>query len=190
MLPEILLESELILAIKNKSARGAKILYDKYSHTLFYNINRIVKSRTVAEDILQQTFIKIWDSFHQYDQQKGRLYTWMINIARNLCFDELRKKHYQYLVLSDNMQSSASYFERNHHEIINTDLCDIGKFLNQLRKIDAKVMYLIYIKGYTHVEVAENLNIPLGTVKTRIANSIKLLKMYLQKDIAMLKLAS
>jgi RNA polymerase sigma factor (sigma-70 family) len=90
-----LTEEELVLALRNREKIAADALYDMYSSSLFGVISRIIIDTAVAEDVLQETFIKIWNSFSSYSAEKGRLFTWMVNIARNLSIDKVRSKDYK-----------------------------------------------------------------------------------------------
>ena len=83
-------EPELVHAILEKDKNGAEALYDMYSSSLYGVIFRIVQHQEIAEDLLQDTFIRIWNSFSSYDAAKGRLFTWMVNVAR-IVMGELRK---------------------------------------------------------------------------------------------------
>jgi RNA polymerase sigma factor (sigma-70 family) len=88
-------EEELVGALKNQETVAIKALYDMYSGALLGVISRIVLQSEVAEDILQETFVKIWNSSGSYDPSKGRLFTWMMNIAQNLSIDKLRSKDFK-----------------------------------------------------------------------------------------------
>ena len=81
-------ENELVHAILTKDRNGAEALYDMYSSSLYGVIFRIVQHEEIAEDLLQDTFIRIWNSFSSYDASKGRLFTWMVNVARNIAIDK------------------------------------------------------------------------------------------------------
>ena len=88
-------EDELVQSIRNKDKIGSEALYDMYSASLYGVIFRIVQHDEIAEDLLQDTFVKIWNSFSSYDATKGRLFTWMINIARNIAIDKTRSKDFR-----------------------------------------------------------------------------------------------
>ena len=88
-------EEELIVLLKEKNEAGFHHLYDHYSGALYGVILRIVQSKEYTEEIIQDVFVKIWNSIHQYDAAKGRFYTWMINIARNTAIDYLKSKGFQ-----------------------------------------------------------------------------------------------
>ena len=88
-------EDELVLLLKNKEQHAFNYLYDNYSPALYGIIYKMVENKELAEDILQDTFIKIWNNFSNYDSIKGRLFTWMLNITRNLTIDSLRSKDFK-----------------------------------------------------------------------------------------------
>ena len=85
-------EEELISKLKSQDTIAIRAIYDMYSAALFGVISRLIPQTEIAEDILQETFMKIWNAPHSYDSSKGRLFTWMMNIARNLSIDKLRSK--------------------------------------------------------------------------------------------------
>src|SRR5687768_13913477 len=91
----VLSENELIRALRNKERIGAEALYDMYSSSLYGIIYRIIQHEEISEDLLQETFIKIWNSFGSFDPEKGRLFTWMVNLARNLSIDKIRSKDFR-----------------------------------------------------------------------------------------------
>ena len=83
---------ELVDLIRTRSRTGYEMLYKNYAQNLYNAIRTIVNNDTIAEDLLQDTFVKIWQNIDRYDENKGTLYTWMINIARNASIDKLRSK--------------------------------------------------------------------------------------------------
>jgi len=88
-------EEELVRALRNRERIAIEALYDMYSSSLYGVISRIIVDTATAEDVLQETFIKIWNSFSAYSTEKGRLFTWMVNIARNLAIDKIRSKDFK-----------------------------------------------------------------------------------------------
>ncbi len=88
----IIPEDELVALLKSGAANAMGILYDNYSGALYGVIVRIVEKEDAAEDVLQEVFIKIWKNISSYEPTKGRLYTWLVNIARNSAIDSLRVK--------------------------------------------------------------------------------------------------
>jgi RNA polymerase sigma factor (sigma-70 family) len=169
-------EQDLIAAIQNRDRIGAEALYDMYSSNLFKVIYSIVKHQEVAEDTLQQTILKVWNSFDQYHKQKGRLYTWMVTIARNLSKDALRSKAYHNESNNSDISAMGNDIDMRYQTSINIDVFGIKESLLKLKGEHQEVMNLIYYQGYTHVEVADALGIPVGTVKTRWTFAISRLR--------------
>jgi RNA polymerase sigma-70 factor, ECF subfamily len=88
-------EDELVMLLKGKNEQAFAYLYDNYSAAINGVIYRMVDNVELAEDVLQETFVKIWNNLSNYDPLKGRLFTWMINIAKNLAIDTLRSKGFK-----------------------------------------------------------------------------------------------
>lgn len=170
--PKHIDEPELITQLKQKDHNALAYLYDHYAPALYGVIHRIVKTQEVSEEVLQDSFIKIWDKFHSYDPEKGRLFTWMLNIARNLAIDKLRSKEFSRKNKTDQLEKSVSlitpkaYVEQN---VKDTGLRDL---LHNLSPEQQMIINLIYFEGYTHTEVSEEFDIPLGTVKTRLRSAL------------------
>lgn len=169
-------EDKLLEAIKIKSRIGAAALYDMYSNTLFGVITRIVNNREMAEDVLQESFIKIWDSFDKYDASKGRFFTWMNCIARNMAKDALRSRQYHEYLNTTSLEDYAEKIDRDNKVNFNTDIVGIKLWTAGLKKNQKDILDLIYFKGYSHAEVASRLNIPLGTVKCRCRKGLSVLR--------------
>jgi RNA polymerase sigma-70 factor, ECF subfamily len=134
--------------------------------------------------VLQKTFLKIWNNFSTYDSAKGRLYTWMLNIARNLAIDTTRSKHeknkHKIQSASDNVYKFENNFsaENTSHEMIG-----LKNIVSELPNEQKVLIDLAYFEGYTQDEISKKLNIPLGTVKTKIRNAILKLRELTKKEI-------
>lgn len=168
----------LIRAISERHQDGARALYDMYSDSLYGVISRIITDTQLAEDILQESFIRIWQAFDQYDSAKGRLFTWMVNIARHMAIDKLRSRNYRNDHLTGELDGCEVLTNAHLHIYDRIDGRLIRQGLKQLRDIELKVVELVYFGGYTHVEAAEALQIPLGTVKTHLWQAIRHLRTY------------
>ena len=173
-------EQDLVLALRERSNLAYSYLYDNYSGALYSIILQILEESELANDVLQEVFINIWRKIESYDPGKGRLFTWMLNIAQNASIDVLRSRSYQ------NTQQNQELAENVHvkagSQVVrpNTDTIGLKKVLEKL-KIEQRVLIeLSYFKGYTHEEIAEIEEIPLGTVKTRIRNALLQLREYLK----------
>ena len=143
-----------------------------YSGALLGVISRIIPQIEVAEDILQETFIKIWNSADSYDNSKGRLFTWMMNIARNLSIDKLRSKDFKNSGKNQDIENNVDFIDEQKKVTFNADHLGLKDMVTALKPEYNSVLQMVYFKGYTHVEAAEELNLPLGTVKTRIRMAI------------------
>ncbi|WP_121810221.1 RNA polymerase sigma factor [Mucilaginibacter kameinonensis] len=180
---EIKLSEELLIrAIQEKTDLGAKALYDMYAGSLLGVISRIVPESSLAEDILQELFLKIWNSFDKYDALKGRLFTWMVNLARNLAIDALRKKDYRQQALHVNLAEYGNELVQASPQFDPTDFKLVRSAVVNLPDKERQVLELIYFKGFKHTEVAEALQMPLGTVKTLCRAAINKLREYYLSD--------
>ncbi|TCC95527.1 sigma-70 family RNA polymerase sigma factor [Pedobacter hiemivivus] len=165
-------EDELVNALKSQNTIAMHALYDMYSAALFGIISRIIPQIEVAEDLLQETFIKIWNSADGYDPAKGRLFTWMMNIARNIAIDKLRSKDYRNTEKNQDIENNVDFIDAQKEVTFNADTLGIKEMVNGLKPELIAVLDMVYFKGYTHVEAAEELNLPLGTIKTRVRMAI------------------
>lgn len=147
-------------------------LYDNYSAALYGVITRIVPAEEIAEDILQDVFVKIWKSISTYDKSKGRLYTWMLNIARNSSIDYARSKQSKHDTKNQDIDNSVYEVNKQTSTAMNTDVIGVKEEVVKLKDDYRILIDLIYFKGYTQEETAKELNIPLGTVKTRVRAAI------------------
>ena len=147
-------------------------MYDMYSSSLYGVIFRIVQHEEIAEDLLQETFVKIWNSFSLYDPSKGRLFTWMVNVARNLSIDKIRSKDFRNSSKNQDLENTVNFIDEQVSTTINPDVVGVRELVDQLKPDQKSVLDLVYFRGYTHVEAAEELGIPLGTVKTRMRMAI------------------
>lgn len=165
-------EEDLVRALKGKETIAIQALYDMYSAALLGVISRIVINPEIAEDLLQETFIKIWNSAENYDHTKGRLFTWMINVARNLSIDKLRSKDFRNATKNQDIENNVDFIDSQKKITFNADTLGLRDMVTALKPEFNNVLDMVYFKGYTHVEAAEELNLPLGTVKTRIRMAI------------------
>lgn len=164
-------EEQLIIALQQRQKAGMEALYRMYAGSLLGVISRIIPQTEIAEDVLQEAFVKIWNSISSYNSTKGRLYTWMMNISRNLAIDKVRSKDFRNH--SQNQELDNFVYENGsdslqHSTRLNEDTLGIKQLAMNLKTELKEILDLIYFKGYTHVEVSEKLEIPLGTVKTRL----------------------
>jgi RNA polymerase sigma-70 factor (ECF subfamily) len=169
-------EEELVLALRNREKIAAEALYDMYSSSLYGVICRIVIDEATAEDILQDTFVKIWNSFAGYSADRGRLFTWMVNIARNMAIDKVRSKDFKNQNKNQELENNVTFIDEQRNTVYKPELLGIKELVATLKPEQKSILDLVYFKGYTHVEAAEELGVPLGTVKTRLRMAIMQLR--------------
>jgi RNA polymerase sigma factor (sigma-70 family) len=170
-------EHELVAWLTAKDRAALAYLYDRYSGALYGVIKRIISKEEIAEEVLQDVFLKIWDKIDAYDASKGRLFTWMLNIARNQAIDKTRSKEISNEGKTgtiDNLVNSIDRKEFTEQEIGGIGVSEV---LNSLPSEQRFVVEQLYFKGYTQSELAEEFEIPLGTVKTRLRSALKHLRL-------------
>ena len=169
-------EKALVLALKAKDRIAFNYLYDNYSKVLFGVIDRIVQSEEIANDVLQESFVKIWKNIESYSDDKGSLYTWMLNVCRNMAIDTTRSKSYKKELQNQNIDDYVNTVNRTEQVQTKVDHIGLKEVVARLKPEQKILIDKIYFEGYTQEETSEELNIPLGTVKTRVRAAIKLLR--------------
>jgi len=173
-------EEELIQLLKSADQSAFSYLYDHYSGALYGVIFKIIGERALAEDILQEAFVKIWSNSSSYDSSKGRLFTWMLNITRNLTIDTLRSKSYKKQSKIHGSENAVNYAGNNVNENEKFDAMGIRKQTLLLKEDQKQIIDMAYFDGFTQEEISKKLGIPLGTVKTRMRTAISVLKKLVQ----------
>lgn len=159
--------SEFIDRLLSQDHSAYEILYNTYSGAIYSAALKIVKEEALAEDVLQETFVRVYKKIHTYDPIRGRLFTWILNIAKNRAKDVLRSKEHKMGALS--VQADVTLME-NEGPRTETPVDHIGlvEVLEALPPAQKEVVELLYFQGFTQKEAAEHLAIPLGTVKSRL----------------------
>jgi RNA polymerase sigma-70 factor (ECF subfamily) len=159
-------EPELVHLLRQKEETAFRYLYDNYAGALNGVILQIIPDQALASDVLQEVFLNIWRRIDSYDASKGRLFTWMLNIARNAAIDMTRSKAYQNSQKNRELDSNVHIGTEGSNPSL--DHIGLSKVIGQLKEEHRVLIDLAYLKGYTHEEIAKLQEIPLGTVKTRI----------------------
>jgi RNA polymerase sigma-70 factor (ECF subfamily) len=173
-------EAELVPLLQQRNNEAFTYLYDNYSGALYGIINQIIPDKESANDVLQEVFINIWKKIETYDISKGRLFTWMLNIARNASIDKRRSKSWQNDLKNQSLPEDVSTLE---NQSVKPDMDNMGlrKVLGKLREEQRTLIELSYFQGYTHEEIAKGMSIPLGTVKTRIRSALLQLRLMIEQ---------
>jgi RNA polymerase sigma factor (sigma-70 family) len=169
-------EEELVQHLLSHDAKRFEALYDHFSPALYGVVKKIVKHEELAEDILQDGFLKIWNNAPHYEPKKARLFTWMLNIMRNTAIDYLRSK--QGKTDKKNLPVEALAAMDMPRLTMDSDYGNIGikKMVGQLNKDHHEITNLAFFEGYTQDEISKKLQIPLGTVKTRCRTALQILR--------------
>lgn len=166
----------LISELQAKNPKAFERIYERYSESTFGVIFSVVKERAIAEEVLQDVFIKIWDNAESYDPSKGRFFTWVLNIARNAAIDKIRSKAYKNKRKNLTIDYFVDIIEDKNNFSDRIDALGIKKYIAALKPYCKKIIDLLYFQGYTQAETSKELDMPLGTVKTRNRDCISKLR--------------
>jgi RNA polymerase sigma-70 factor (ECF subfamily) len=148
---------------------------------LYGIIFNLIKDKEEAEDVLQEVFVKIWKNIDTYNTSKGRLYTWMLNIARNTSIDKLRSKNFNNNQKNLSTDNFVHILDDNSKTINKIDAIGIKEFIKKLKPKCIQLIDLLFFKGYTQQEASDELEIPLGTVKTQNRNCMNELRLMINE---------
>lgn len=179
-IPQNMTQEDILPLILKKDDKAFTTLYNMYSKSLYSVITNLIREQEEAEDVLQEVFVKIWKNIESYNESKGRFYTWILNIARNTAIDKLRSKAFnnsQKNLSSDNFVHLLDDSNRLTNRI---DTIGIQEFVKKLKPKCIQLIELLFFQGYTQQEASDELEIPLGTVKTQNRNCINDLRNYLK----------
>ena len=174
-------QEELIPLLLKKDDRSFTLLYDNYSKSLYGVIFTLIKDREEAEDVLQEVFEKKKKNIDSYNESKGRLYTWMLNIARNTSIDKLRSKGFNNNQQNLSADNFVHILDDNSKTINQIDAIGIKEFIKKLKPKCIQIIDLLFFKGYTQQETSDELEIPLGTVKTQNRNCMNELRLLINE---------
>jgi len=165
-------EDALVALLKQQDKSAFEYLYQKYSAALFGVLIKSVINEDTANDLLQEVFVKIWKNIGSYQPEKGRLYTWMLNIARNTGIDYLRSKQSKKESKNQNMEDVVYNVEKENAVSLQVETIGIRSLVSALSDEQQLILEYVYFKGYTHEDASKALNMPLGTIKTRIRSAM------------------
>lgn len=174
-------EQELVTLLLQKSRTGFDYLYKQYSGAMYGIIRKVVADEQIAQDVLQEVFVKIWNNVDKFDATKGRLYTWMLNLARNTAIDKLRSKGE---IMKGKIHTGENIVYKLENDLQTeqqTDVIGLRKIVADLKPEYQAIVELAYFKGFTLDEISKSLDVPLGTVKTRMRKAISILREHFSK---------
>lgn len=174
----------LLDLLRKRDEAGMRYLFDHYGGALNNIIGQIVTEPQIAEEVLQDVLMRIWDNIQQYETGKSRLFTWMARIARNAAIDRVRSKSYRKAGKTDTLD--VVVVNRNNSETMSVEHIGLSKLLTRLDGNYRSIIDLLYFKDYTQAEAAEALDLPLGTVKTRSRRALQKLREILKSELILL----
>jgi RNA polymerase sigma-70 factor (ECF subfamily) len=150
-------------------------LYRDYYTSLLKVVRHKISCQEIAEDVLHDAFIKIWIALPNYDPDKGSIYTWMAKICSHMALDQLNSKSYRKQNITGQLEPEIKNLNRRQCAVLNTDQIDVLLQVRRLQKTYTEPL-LLYSTGYTHTEIGNLLDLPLGTVKSRIRAGLIILR--------------
>jgi RNA polymerase sigma-70 factor (ECF subfamily) len=160
-------QDQLIAELQTGNEKAFERIYQLYSESTYGIIFSIIKDSAISEEILQDVFLKIWNNASSYNPDKGRFFTWILNIARNASIDKLRSKDFKNKKLNLKSDNFVDILEAKSNVSGKMDAIGLQKYIDILGPACRKIIDLLFFKGFTQKETAEELEMPLGTVKTR-----------------------
>jgi len=170
----------LIDRFQKKDVSAYEKLYNMYCDSISGVVHTIVKNDNVAQEITQDVFIKAWNKSESYSSKKGRFFTWILNIARNAAIDYTRSKKFKQSKQNLNADFFVDILETSRNLDSETDAIGLKEFVTKLGDKCKAIIELLYFKGFTQKEASEELEIPIGTIKTRNRTCIGELRTMLQ----------
>jgi RNA polymerase sigma-70 factor (ECF subfamily) len=174
----LLADEDLISLAGDGDAQAFAVLYDRHSRAAYSLAYRMMNGRQAAEDLAQDAFLKVWRAATSYGADRGGVRTWILSIVHNRGIDQLRS-HATRRRTQDKVETSAARSQPSEafaETWRNSQREQVREALNTLPQEQLKILELAYFSGYTHMEIAENLDVPLGTVKGRMRLGLKKLR--------------
>jgi RNA polymerase sigma-70 factor (ECF subfamily) len=164
-----LADEDLMALMRGGEARAFEVIYDRHSSVAFSLAYRICGTRSAAEDVVQEAFLSLWRSGARYDRTRGSVRTWVLGIVHNRAIDLLRRGHDRHRASDEGIEERFEAPEQTEVEVARRDEArKIRAALDELPQEQSRVIELAFYGGYTHTEIAEMLDAPVGTVKGRM----------------------
>lgn len=178
-------EIKIIDLLQSGDKKGIPLLYKHYSNAIYGIVIRMVNNEEVAQEVMQDVFVKAWKYADKYDPKKGKLYTWLAQIARNSSLTTIKSGNFQRDAKTDSLDPVVYNSESLSAEDKINDI-GLAKVIDKLDDKHKILIDYIYYRGYSQRDAAKALSIPVGTVKTRIRTAILELRKILGNDIAVI----
>jgi RNA polymerase sigma-70 factor (ECF subfamily) len=168
-----LLEKHIVELLQERNDKAISLLYDNYADTLLGVANKVLRNEELAQDVLQESFVKIWKKADTYDPSKAKLFTWLFRITRNTAIDKLRSTN---LKSDKEIQMDVSDVYNLGVDSIRPEFLDVQEHLDKIEDKYQIVLDALFFQGMTQQEASDELDIPLGTVKSRLKIGLRELR--------------
>lgn len=165
-------EDSLVAALRSHDNSAYEHLYLHYRGALYSIITQFINDADIANDVLQDVFLAVYKNIDKYDESKGRLFTWLHTLTRNTSINTIRSKNFKSQQKNETLTDFVSVLDSTNSSQQNINAIGLRKQVHLLREDYKNVLELSYYKGYTQEEISQALEIPLGTVKTRLRNAL------------------
>lgn len=167
-------EDHITRLLKADPSAAIPVILDQYGNAVYGLVCRMIPEREVADEVVQDVMVKVWQNAAAYDPAKGRLFTWLSSIAWNTSLDRIRSAGYKHTKKSVEFDPLV-YEGKMATEMQHADI-GVQKAISRLDEKYRQVIDLVYFGGYSHAEASEALNLPVGTVKSRVRIAIRELR--------------
>lgn len=172
------IEQRIIVLLKRNEQSVIKLIYQHYGRNMFNAILRVLKDESLAQDVFQEVIIKIWRKGHYYEAKKGSLYTWLLSVCKNAAIDKTRSKAYKHGLHTQSSEQLATPAPAQASSL--GEHAQLKELVTNLPQPQKQLIDMAFFQGYTHEEIAEQMDMPLGTVKTKIRSALKQLRKILK----------
>lgn len=167
-------EAALVERLLARDEQALRLLHDHYSRSLYTVILRLVHNQELAQDVLQEGLLKVWFNIDRYDVNRGRLFTWMVRVCCNRAIDAMRNPHHRFHHGTRSLEVGGAQ-RAVAPSSFNPEHIGLRELTLKLKPRHREIIDLLYFGGCTQVETAEQLGIPLATVKTRARTALQAL---------------
>ncbi|HXP84198.1 MAG TPA: sigma-70 family RNA polymerase sigma factor [Bryobacteraceae bacterium] len=170
-------DTELVLRLQRREPDALGELYDRYGRLVYSLILRVVRDSGTAEDLVQETFIRVWNRVQSFDAQKGSIAPWILAVARNRAIDYLRSAQARHDPMELNQMDHPSLYSEMESDLLNRDSARrVQTAMQKLPESQRQVIELAYFEGMSQSEMAERMGQPLGTIKTWVRTALRVLR--------------
>jgi RNA polymerase sigma-70 factor, ECF subfamily len=170
-------DTELLERLQRREPDALGELYDKYGRLVYSLILRVVRDSGTAEDLVQETFLRVWNRVQSFDAKKGSIAPWILAVARNRAIDYLRSAQSRHDPAELSQMDHPSLYSEMETDLLNRDSTRrIQTAMQKLPETQRQVIEFAYFEGLSQTEMAERMGQPLGTIKTWVRSALRVLR--------------